>query len=627
MYSSIEVQRRAEVVQKCFWPLIELAKSGFKIGIEAPGLTLEIVKSIDNKWLSELKNCIQSGMVELIGSGYSQIIGPLVPAKVNHYNIIEGKKTYQELLGQAPTLWMANEQTYSKGLAECLYDHGITSVVVDWSNSFSSNPSWSEAFEFSPQKTLDSKGRELNVIWSDSLAFQKFQRVIHGEILLEEYIDYLGAIATKMQNQEFPPSFCFYGNDAEIFDFRPGRFKTEPELDHFTEWKRIFSLLEQMRQMNFQFVLPSDNLKHTYSPKTLNLTDAISPCSIKKQPKYNLTRWAVTGRFSSRINQQCFDLALNPKSMLSAKKICELWASDYRTHITQQRWDAMYLELQNLWKSLPASKFTENRSTTAPTETVFPVSKINIHTEHFDATLNPLKGLSIEGINLKGESPFLGRLPHGSFSRIDLSADWFSGNVVLQLPGKGQETDLKKVSCEKSESQDKVSFDCSVPFLNGTILKSIQFDKTQPCWNQRFHFRIPSLPIGSLRFGFLTLNQHELGNDKLTIATHLGGTELEYFEIPDRDFDHGESASSLVSASQGFGMTEGIIKILTSRHILTISLISSTLRPLAMIENKMAREGRFFRLYFTVSEYDETRKEDWDFSDQTIEFHYRLEAL
>ena len=40
----------------------------------------------------------------MIGSGYSQIIGPIVPAKVNDYNIKLGNKVYKKLLGVEPEI-------------------------------------------------------------------------------------------------------------------------------------------------------------------------------------------------------------------------------------------------------------------------------------------------------------------------------------------------------------------------------------------------------------------------------------------------------------------------------------------------------------------------------------------
>ena len=36
-----------------------------------------------------------------------------------------------------------------------------------------------------------------------------------------------------------PRALCLYASDAEIFDFRPGRFKTEEKLSGESEWARL----------------------------------------------------------------------------------------------------------------------------------------------------------------------------------------------------------------------------------------------------------------------------------------------------------------------------------------------------------------------------------------------------
>jgi len=40
-FSSIEEEQRGDVIKRCYWPLLELAKSHGPIGIEATGFTLE----------------------------------------------------------------------------------------------------------------------------------------------------------------------------------------------------------------------------------------------------------------------------------------------------------------------------------------------------------------------------------------------------------------------------------------------------------------------------------------------------------------------------------------------------------------------------------------------------------
>ena len=92
MFSSIEVEDRPLVIKKCYWPLFKLVKMGIPIGIEATGQTLGLINDLDRDWILTLKSYVNKGQVEFIGSGYSQIIGPLVPAQVNDWN--QNKDTY-----------------------------------------------------------------------------------------------------------------------------------------------------------------------------------------------------------------------------------------------------------------------------------------------------------------------------------------------------------------------------------------------------------------------------------------------------------------------------------------------------------------------------------------------------
>ena len=64
---------------------------------------------------------------------------------------------------------------------------------------------------------------------------------------------------------------------------------------------------------------------------------------VKKQRKYNLSRWAVTGRDDIAINAACEriyrGMADGQASDADWKELCALWASDFRTHITEKRWN------------------------------------------------------------------------------------------------------------------------------------------------------------------------------------------------------------------------------------------------------------------------------------------------
>ncbi len=113
-YSSIEEAQRPDVVRRCYWPLLRLAeRTGSPVGIEATAYTLEAAAAIDPAWLDALGALVASGRCEFVGSGYAQVIGPLVPAAVNAANLRLGNLAYERLLGFRPRLASRPATSYS----------------------------------------------------------------------------------------------------------------------------------------------------------------------------------------------------------------------------------------------------------------------------------------------------------------------------------------------------------------------------------------------------------------------------------------------------------------------------------------------------------------------------------
>lgn len=258
MYSSIEISDRPLVIEKCYWPLLALASKGFSVGIEAPGITLELINQIDGSWTTELKRLMREGKVEFIGSGYAQVIGPLVPSAVNDWNQRLGIEVYETLLGARPSIALINEMAYSGGIAGHYTDNGYSGIIMEWNNPRKYHPEWNNEWRFYPQRAVGADNKTVPVIWSDSIAFQKFQRYAHGEFSIDEYIEYIKSQAAH-KDRYFP----LYTNDVEIFDFRPGRYKTEAKLETVTEWGRIEELF---RPWAFKKISDSSSRRKSLMP-------------------------------------------------------------------------------------------------------------------------------------------------------------------------------------------------------------------------------------------------------------------------------------------------------------------------------------------------------------------------
>ena len=100
------------------------------------------------------KQLIESGKAELVGSGYAQLIGPLVPARVVAANLKIGNEIYRDLLGIRPTLALVNEQAYSGGLVGHYLDAGYTALLMDWDNPAAAHPEWDAESRYRPQRAL-----------------------------------------------------------------------------------------------------------------------------------------------------------------------------------------------------------------------------------------------------------------------------------------------------------------------------------------------------------------------------------------------------------------------------------------------------------------------------------------
>ncbi|HED66720.1 MAG TPA: glycoside hydrolase family 57, partial [Planctomycetes bacterium] len=192
-YSAIPVADRGQVVRRCYHPLLDLldAVPDAKIAIEASGHTLERIAELDPAWVERLRDAVRAGRVEFVGSGDSQLIGPLVPETVNHWNQRLGRETYREILGVEPAVALVNEMAWSQGIVSSYVDAGYRAVVMEWNNPRRTHPEWEEEWRYRRVRTAAPGGEALEVLWADAVAFQKLQRAVAGDLEFEEYVDWV----------------------------------------------------------------------------------------------------------------------------------------------------------------------------------------------------------------------------------------------------------------------------------------------------------------------------------------------------------------------------------------------------------------------------------------------------
>ena len=605
-FSSIEESERANVIERCYWPLLALAAAQGPIGIEATGYTLEEIEKYDPAWIARLRDLIGLGKAELIGSGYAQAIGPLIPAKVVAANLAIGNAAYLRLLGVRPSLALVNEQAYSGGLVGHYRDAGYDALLMDWDNPAAHHPEWNAEARYLPQRALGADGRSIGLLWTNTVAFQKLQRYAHGDIALEDYLDFVAD-----RRGETARALCLYASDGEIFDFRPGRYRTEEALGG-DEWSRLGAAFAALSsQDGMRLVRPSDalGLTKTADAEPLRLETAAHPVPVKKQRKYNLTRWAVTGRDDIGINAACerihAALLRNNADIAEWKTLCRLWASDFRTHITDARWDAYCAELSAMERRLGTNPPRASASSGGMrVEERF----IEIETRTLRALLDRRRGLAIQELAFNGDAPCVGGLPHGHFDDIALQADWYTGDCVFERPGEPKITDLEWAKTTIAEDGNDIVVTGTIPTPLGPIEKRLRFRGSAPRVDFDLIFHWPEWGKGSLRLGHVTLIPEAFAWDRLALTTHNGGLAPEHFALHGTNVDHGAPVSFLVSAACGLGMTEGWAELSDGRRTVRVAVDRETAPLLGLLTHRQVGGSLFCQLALSMLELDDTRR-------------------
>ncbi len=611
-FSSIEEEQRAEVIRRCYWPLLELAKSHGPIGIEATAFTLEEIAVRDGVWCRELARLEREGLIEFIGSGYAQIIGPLVPAAVTEANLRIGNDIYERILGSRPSLALVNEQAYSAGLVGLYLDAGYRAILMDWDNPAAHHPEWPNETRYLPQRALGPDGRAIGLLWTNTVAFQKLQRLAHGDISETEYLRYVTA-----QRAASPRALCLYASDAEIFDFRPGRYRTEEALNGASEWTHIAKALASLKsERGLRLVAPSDAFRLVGGAQPpLRLESAACPVPVKKQRKYNLSRWAVTGRDDIAINAACERICRalrrsNVADDAAWKELCFLWSSDFRTHITDARWKAYCQKLslaEKRWGTTPG-KFCDCGAVKGASTAK--ARHISVETATLSASLDRRRGLAISSLRFDGDAaPIVGGLPHGHFDAIDLQADWYTGDCVFEAPGEHKVTDLEWCEPEiETAANGDVIVRAEIATPKGPIVKQMRFSASAPSVAFDLLFDWQCWDRGVLRLGHVTLLPDAFDWKTLSLTTHNGGKDPETFALAGHAIDHGAPVSFLVSSSFGIGMTEGWAELGDADRRVRVEVERETAPLLGFVTHKNLGGSLFCQLVLSALELDETRK-------------------
>jgi hypothetical protein len=602
-FSAIPTEELSLVIEKCYFPLLEFIQTtNTKIALEISGYSLEIIQKLHPQWIELFKKLQRENLIELIGSGYMQIIAPLVPYEVNIKNQLIGLKVYKEILAITPSIVFVNEQTFSSSLVDIYHEVGYKAIIMEWNNPYATHKEWEKKFSYTPTiaKGIQST---LPIIWSDSILFQQFQRYIHNETTKEEYLYFLDKYIDT--NHKIIP---IYSSDLEIFNYRPGRFETEAIILN-DEWERIKNISGTLKQFGV-FSLPSELLQYCDANIKLTLTNNKSPIVVKKQDKYSLSRWAASGRGAVFINTLCYRFYQTIKDSGNIEKWKQLltyWGSDFRTHITQNKWDNAISFLSPL-KKVPSNEKHLRTTDKFITKTD---KYLQFQKNNLTVVFKLNKGLALHSIYKDSKQLPIGTVKHGELDFITHGADYFTGNLVIESSLTKKITDLVQVANLECFELDNEKYKLTTQLH---LKHNIQIEKSWiiDCMNNSISFDckviIPEFINGYIRCGAITFLPNLIKD--FNIAFKNGGNLFEKFNLQNVEVNQNLTKSLLQSSSGGIGVTDGEILIYDNEElVMSIKVDQNRSIPFTMIQNNHINENKYLRrIFFSLQELDDTLK-------------------
>ncbi len=637
-FSSIPTKHYRYLVDNVYGRLLDIAENDIPLGLEYTGETLELIADLQPSYITRLGTLLESGRAELIGSSYSQAIFPLIPARVNRWNLKYGIETYEKILGTRPQTALVNEQCYSDSLAGLYREAGYEAIIFDWMNARKEH-SWPESWRYQP---VIHAGTGLIFLWSDCISFQKLQRTVWGELDEGEWKDFINACQDRANNSSVAnPLFSLYASDAEVFDYHPGTLETwTADRGHF---KKLHNLLAGLTTKGkASILLPSRALARARTaslPEIERVCTPSYPVRTKKQDKYNVTRWAVTGRASARMNTQCYRLfaAISKHEFTTTcppgrldflqKELVSLWGSDFRTHTTDEKIEnfrnrmgaALYLAGagENPGKNCRIEGLSSPPLACIPGE-----SRRRICLEKGGTSLTILKnrGMAIEAFTCRqcGPHPLLGTIPHGYFPDISLASDFYTGHIMLLTQDGRQYTDLSVTipELEITDQENCVLVRNKLPMeLPGlTVFKSLYL-----CENSltiRYDMYARDLRPTSLRLGICTFPPRSFHRETLFYETANGGDRTERFYLKGRKVVQGSPANHIVTCRHCLGNTDGRLVVGDATKWLTIvsnpvELYSVPLVHYEEVATNTTTPDYYLRVYHSICERDDVANVFW----------------
>ncbi|MCB1049090.1 MAG: hypothetical protein H6510_08620 [Acidobacteria bacterium] len=601
-YSSVDEQQLDTLIDQCYFPLLHLAEN-HPIGLEINAYSLERIARRAPEWVRQLRVLLRQRRVSLIGSGYVQMIGPLAPAHVVRANLAWGNLLYQKHLRRSPKWALLNEMVYANGLEQLYLEAGFRGIITESENLL-------DALGY-PKKAPSRLGLSAcPVLLTSSMLMQKTQRYVQGDLSLEEILNALS------QNGVDRQPIALYSGDAEIFGFRPNRYLHEHRALPDSDWLRLAELFQAVaRTYPWRRV---DQLTRRRSKSAL-LNRAEKSNAVKKQNKYNLSRWAISGRndlwlntFAHRWAQRAISWPANSPRWLP---ILKLWASDLRTHITETRWSQVAKHLYRFQSGAQGLEPILGRlwPDWQDTETVQIREKglsLQVQTPSLRATLLLRRGAALAELAFAQHDwvPCLVSLPQGTFQDVSRMVDYYSGLTIAEgWQEQARWTDLEPVRLRISLQPDRVVLQTVLNTPYGGFRKQWILDWVRQEFRLAWDMTHWEPHMLNLRLGGFCLNPNWIpAHDVGWQSKGLDGLPYRYKAVD--SVDQCQTLSFRVSCPGGLAVPDGHLSWGAPNRGLSVSWDPSRNAAFPLWVHQREKTAHLSRLFFSLAETDETRR-------------------
>ncbi len=229
------------------------------------------------------------------------------------------------------------------------------------------------------------------------------------------------------------------------------------------------------------------------------------------------------------------------------------------------------------------------------------------------ATFNRLRGGAIKELVFPqiAERGLVRTTPHGYFNKIELAADFYSGNMTAINRLSGEKiTDLNKTELvfpdKPGDFPIRVPLYCRVMTSLGPLWKTFYVYRQEPRVDIRYHFQLKDFRPLSFRLGMLTINPEAFNHDTLRYASVNGGYTPETFKLKGKRVHQDEAVSLSVSAHHCLGATEGWTDISDDDKGVAVITNRSQMYSVPLIHYEEDDSKYFLRVYTSIGEADET---------------------